>query len=206
MDRFGITPACAGSRSTLQGRRGSGPDHPRVRGEQTIENDIPGSRMGSPPRARGAGVLTQPTDGARGITPACAGSRRRTSGRRSAGSDHPRVRGEQFPPVVAVGDGAGSPPRARGAGRVHTRELARIRITPACAGSRGWRSGPAWRWPDHPRVRGEQLGADADQAGERGSPPRARGAAHPRAAPGRFARITPACAGSSSPRSRNLFS
>ncbi len=85
--------------------------------------------------------------------------------------------------------------RLRCGGEVDER-LIRLRITPACAGSRMTRVGPASSGQDHPRMRGEQtMGASGD-AQSQGSPPHARGAAADvdRCPP--EIGITPACAGS----------
>ena len=91
----GITPACAGSRPDLWGFGGIVGDHPRVRGEQTHTSSPATCTPGSPPRARGAVDDDVPDVRARGITPACAGSRVRSSWAGFAAGDHPRVRGEQ---------------------------------------------------------------------------------------------------------------
>jgi len=70
----GITPACAGS--TRQPGTGGmfTRDHPRVRGEHSRGRMGGAARWGSPPRARGAHVLSSVERGSLGITPACAGS------------------------------------------------------------------------------------------------------------------------------------
>jgi hypothetical protein len=70
----GITPACAGSTSTVPSPRRPTPDHPRVRGEHVPTVDAVPPKFGSPPRARGALQKRQPPAAAERITPACAGS------------------------------------------------------------------------------------------------------------------------------------
>ena len=171
-------------------------DHPRVRGEQDDISEFTNTSEGSPPRARGAGQRLRDRVRPAGITPACAGSRTRRTRRRPSARDHPRVRGEQqcsgFEPV----DDLGSPPRARGAVRPAPVSCISRGITPACAGSRADRAGPAGSARDHPRVRGEQAGARTSNCTTAGSPPRARGAGDVRAAGLGAAGITPACAGS----------
>ena len=173
---------------------------------------------GSPPRARGAGHVSRPSGMGGKITPACAGSSGPRSGparghwitpactgsrafrphsyRRTG--DHPRVRGEKGGHHDGHQGGHGSPPRARGAADRRRRRGAVVGITPACAGSRGCGCGAGSRCADHPRVRGEQPSVRWKSSGYRGSPPRARGAGARRVRVGRRARITPACAGSSS--------
>src|SRR5690606_16388089 len=113
------------------------------------------SACGSPPRARGAQVITSGDYLASRITPACAGSTDCGPGAGWADADHPRVRGEHAVVRYKDGGAGGSPPRARGAlfpvlnGRVQGR------ITPACAGSTDCGPGAGWADADHPRVRGE---------------------------------------------------
>ena len=87
------------------------------------------------------------------------------------------MRGEK-PVDIAISSAArGSPPRARGKGRILLTPDGEIRITPACAGKRvGW-SLIALASGDHPRVRGEKDGVTGMGSKEWGSPPRARGKA-----------------------------
>ena len=167
----GITPACAGSSPPPPRSRTPAADHPRVRGEQISPFWAPRRAAGSPPRARGAEDRQRHHGGDQRITPAYAGSRSGSTCRRSALTDHPRVRGEQTGGLVVPGGHRGSPPRARGAG-------------------------PRDR-PRPPRVRGEQNGGDLVKLHRTGSPPRARGAARDLVCVGRGSGITPACAGSS---------
>ena len=172
----GITPACAGS-SQCKGLTSAFQwDHPRMRGEQQVNDASVPVREGSPPHARGAELLMPGQPAGRGITPACAGSSSRFRIRYPAAQDHPRMRGEQ--PVRRPGAGA-----AGG-------------ITPACAGSSDSVLPPAVFPGDHPRMRGEQAFFRALASGIAGSPPHARGAesAASWVCPGRG--ITPACAGS----------
>ena len=110
----GITPACAGKSTAWRFLPGRWTDHPRVRGEKWPDPDDTFTRSGSPPRARGkvrpgAGRRVQ-----RGITPACAGKRRRSTEGLTIFRDHPRVRGEKLPDSCTPCAIRGSPPRARG--------------------------------------------------------------------------------------------
>ena len=79
---LGITPACAGSSVPSVKPIRSTRDHPRIRGEQSIER--PGRQMdlGSPPHTRGAGSINTKECFHRGITPAYAGSSARKEERR----------------------------------------------------------------------------------------------------------------------------
>ena len=131
----GIIPACAGStrRPSRPGRRGR--DHPRVRGEHTV-NDISRALMrGSSPRARGARVRPDQRSGGPGIIPACAGSTSRSLAWWGGTWDHPRVRGEHQASVVYMEETTGSSPRARGAPHVRGPSSTSGGIIPACAGS-----------------------------------------------------------------------
>ena len=97
---YRITPACAGNRSGLYWIDAILEDHPRVCGEQALVLSGCDSGDGSPPRVRGTvihGGLGNVNDG---ITPACAGNSLRHQSRIWAGSDHPRVCGEQPTPTV----------------------------------------------------------------------------------------------------------
>ncbi len=172
-----ITPACAGSSRSTSTTFPPPRDHPRVRGEQPVLLTVRAVRQGSPPRARGAVRAHRWGEVVGRITPACAGSSQSAPTGRRRGWDHPRVRGEQELGHLPVGDGAGSPPRARGAVRgwpAHDRDPG---ITPACAGSSDKSDPKESPAVDHPRVRGEQVHAFAVTVG--------------------FTGITPACAGSS---------
>ena len=191
-----ITPACAGSTVVRGGLAAWAADHPRLRGEheQTSRGDAMDD--GSPPPARGA---PQPPRGGvrrRRITPACAGSTVMSPGRQREVPDHPRLRGEHGVGAVTSVNTRGSPPPARGAPDAGEIYIARYRITPACAGSTGSRSGSATCGTDHPRLRGEHRRRCAAGPGRRGSPPPARGALLQAAQPRQPGRITPACAGS----------
>ena len=90
----------------------------------------------------------------------------------------------------------GSPPLARGVRVYPSPYESPIGITPACAGSTGFRSD---RWKmirDHPRLRGEYSMYPAMLLLMQGSPPLARGVLYYLFFWLIFQRITPACAGS----------
>ena len=131
------------------------------------------------------------------ITPACAGNRRSLISLTTRIWDHPRVCGEQLPPLLAQFPAVGSPPRVRGTGGATRRRCPRAGITPACAGNSSMSASPGWSTWDHPRVCGEQRSLLRSGEGKEGSPPRVRGTAKPIEVGGRKGRITPACAGNS---------
>ena len=131
----GTIPACAGSRPPARGRARTSWDHPRVRGEQIPVDGGYAINTGPSPRARGADRHAGPLRDQKGTIPACAGSSAGGSGGRGLGWDHPRVRGEQDPPVRVRGGGVGPSPRARGAADRRADMPTAPGTIPACAGS-----------------------------------------------------------------------
>jgi len=109
------TPACAGTTAPTGGTSATGPEHPRVRGDDRLE----------PP---GEGVVQR-------NTPACAGTTPQRGRRRTNPQEHPRVRGDDLVMVVTPGTRRGTPPRARGRLVPDQRRRAGRRNTPACAGT-----------------------------------------------------------------------
>ena len=93
--KTGITPACAGNRSTLRKTEGAGRDHPRVCGEQGFQAVLHLLTQGSPPRVRGTAISSLSWRAAPGITPACAGNSDFYESKGWMVGDHPRVCGEQ---------------------------------------------------------------------------------------------------------------
>ncbi len=112
----GITPACAGKRTTPRIWCSMAQDHPRVCGEK--HHFTVGYRrgIGSPPRVRGK----DPRGAARRqpgrITPACAGKSMPLKTGSLQQRDHPRVCGEKFWLFFHSSAKWGSPPRVRGKG------------------------------------------------------------------------------------------
>ena len=90
-----ITPACAGNSVFLQYSHPLTPDHPRLRGEQIMACLLTTRKQGSPPLARGTERKSMNSIFYTGITPACAGNRRRMQKILYCCWDHPRLRGEQ---------------------------------------------------------------------------------------------------------------
>ena len=127
-----------------------------MRGEKSISPPACGSRLGSPPRARGEVWQAADKLSVAGITPACAGRRALLSATSSVRWDHPRVRGEKKANMRIVGATEGSPPRARGEAENNIIDRQILRITPACAGRSGFEPYLCRLPEDHPRVRGEK--------------------------------------------------
>ena len=130
-----ITPACAGSTVHYSRRQQAMRDHPRMRGEHDGSRSPKQAAVGSPPHARGAPRNELPSKPPQRITPACAGSTA-TSRRRTGDTwDHPRMRGEHTGCPTPRASTHGSPPHARGAHPLRSRQIQPAWITPACAGS-----------------------------------------------------------------------
>ena len=134
--RVGITPACAGKRSSFQPKSACTRDHPRVCGEKNRGNYLKEEKMGSPPRVRGKATGICRMSPPVGITPACAGKSTKQEKHRDKAKDHPRVCGEKFTLKCGPTCSLGSPPRVRGKGSYLRYARPRRRITPACAGKR----------------------------------------------------------------------
>ena len=178
---------------------------------------------GSPPHAWGARPGGAGRRAARRITPACAGSTGVTKPGQLRRRDHPRMRGEHGPVFKTDRSARGSPPHARGARADRADTGFDRRITPACAGSTldllaavavrgitpacaGSTAAGTAKKPfigDHPRMRGEHGIGTVRRDIRLGSPPHARGAPPAVTAIDAPPGITPACAGSTSPRCRS---
>ena len=109
-----ITPACAGNRQSARWCTLRRKDHPRLRGEQCLNNSMTMAMVGSPPLARGTERGRAIKSCRKGITPACAGNRFFYLCSLCGGWDHPRLRGEQLSLRDKTIWSRGSPPLARG--------------------------------------------------------------------------------------------
>ena len=151
-----ITPACAGKRLLQTSRKGRTRDHPRVCGEKSAWIAAVVNELGSPPRMRGKGPAQHRATGCSGITPACAGKRKRIAGRLRLRQDHPRVCGEKALHDGGILPAQGSPPRVRGKVVVSRNLCLLSGITPACAGKSELQALVLSGQRDHPRVCGEK--------------------------------------------------
>ena len=133
------------------------------------------SDSGSSPRVRGKVFGRVRCYRAVGITPACAGKRRRPPDTSPARWDHPRVCGEKHAVPVSLMWSAGSPPRVRGKGLLEVFVPEPLRITPAYAGKSAAQSLDRLCAGDHPRVCGEKARTLIVQDEPQGLPPRMRG-------------------------------
>ena len=166
-----------------------------MRGEYRTPKPRNGSRLGSPPHARGI-LANLPDSGSEtGITPACAGNTIRSRNTTGISRDHPRMRGEYPSARAFPRNTVGSPPHARGIRKAAETDRLAKGITPACAGN-------TLVWlirtlinRDHPRMRGEYGSAESFGYSVQGSPPHARGILVFIFCIVRYHGITPACAG-----------
>ena len=131
-----ITPACAGKSPARSAAPLLFGDHPRLRGEKAGGGGRRRALAGSPPLARGKAADLRNLQKELGITPACAGKRKREDPSKAGKEDHPRLRGEKRRECNANGAARGSPPLARGKDHVAVYIGDGKRITPACAGKR----------------------------------------------------------------------
>ena len=131
--------------------------------------------VGSPPLTRGTLLEAIPKVTARGITPAHAGNTPNALLIVVFAWDHPRSRGEHFPPLEYSCKTMGSPPLTRGTHLLNSFDIAIIGITPAHAGNTFAIPLFLWTYRDHPRSRGEHSGTISAIFHILGSPPLTRG-------------------------------
>ena len=195
----GITPACAGKRGVALRHRHGYRDHPRVCGEKPPAWGCRFGWWGSPPRVRGKDEIRLALGQQCRITPACAGKSHAASRDWVISRDHPRVCGEKANNDFDMADPWGSPPRVRGKDPIGEHVAVGEGITPACAGKSSFFNLSGISTGDHPRVCGEKNRNGWIVRCSEGSPPRVRGKARGVQSRPLLRRITPACAGKSTP-------
>ena len=200
----GITPACAGKRTSFDADMANSGDHPRVCGEKKKMQPRKDKRMGSPPRVRGKAQESFLILCHHGITPACAGKRTVTTKEAFQKQDHPRVCGEKPLTAPYRGLAKGSPPRVRGKEISYPSKRGLYGITPACAGKRRYQIRMCLSQRDHPRVCGEKQAHTLLGTPALGSPPRVRGKVCGHPVISMIGGITPACAGKRLKRSHSI--
>ena len=173
--RFWITPAYTGKRIKLRKRHSICGDHPRVCEEKNFLLLMTSRRSGSPPHVRGKGGELSRRMCAKGITPACAGKRRRCCRYRQGAWDHPRACGEKAFFHAWLCCIRGSPPRVRGKAYSKVKPDEYMGITPAHAGKSTKRNRCSNGRRDHPRACGEKEAKTWPKESVWGSPPRMRG-------------------------------
>ena len=146
---------------------------------------------------RGKGLLRSCHWQCAGTTPAYAGKSKRRKYRMFLPGDHPRIRGEKARHDALIFGWLGSPPHTRGKGNQGQDVSVPSGITPAYAGKSERKEACAWRWRDHPRIRGEKASSGSVQNRMMGSPPHTRGKVPQRRHLCPDGGITPAYAGKS---------
>ena len=154
--RVRFIPACAGNRYSSHTVCSFSTVHPRVCGEQKLDNLTEITDRGSSPRVQGTVQIIGATSTTSRFIPACAGNRGGPKAGKGGSAVHPRVCGEQ----QALRDKhplpSGSSPRVRGTGVWTPRRYRARRFIPACAGNRINTTFLVWEPSVHPRVCGEQ--------------------------------------------------
>ena len=127
-------PACAGKTRHRNLTTLSMREHPRVRGENVVDNTKAEKEAGTSPRARGKLMCFSSHFRDRGNIPACAGKTRKTLPGRTTKREHPRVRGENIKAYSRYFWLRGTSPRARGKHYLNGDCPPGKRNIPACAG------------------------------------------------------------------------
>ena len=122
----------------------------------------------------------------------------------TASEDHPRIRGEHWPPPPPVPGPPGSSPHTRGAPPADLEGVVGERIIPAYAGSTRVCEHHCREAMDHPRIRGEHAALASQAHSIAGSSPHTRGALLLRVRVVDRRRIIPAYAGSTG-MTRRIF-
>ena len=130
-----IIPAYAGSTTVGGAGVEAAEDHPRIRGEHLGVHLVGDGDDGSSPHTRGAHAVGRQRGAAPGIIPAYAGSTPSPFPTLMGCPDHPRIRGEHWPPPPPVPGPPGSSPHTRGALHDRVGGQAGAGIIPAYAGS-----------------------------------------------------------------------
>jgi len=197
----GLTPARAGSTRYGPPKGSLWWTHPRSRGEHDPIDQGRLCGADSPPLARGAQVRLRVHGVGDGLTPARAGSTRTFPPPGCRHWTHPRSRGEHPHPMVWITHHGDSPPLARGAHRQAVAPHTGGGLTPARAGSTSQSRVPSRRAGTHPRSRGEHLVGEMRTGTTLDSPPLTRGAPEGSRLHFHSLGLTPARAGSTSPKS-----
>ena len=169
------TPACAGITWSSASRCSSFAAHPRMRGDHHGAPGAVDECPGPPPHARGSPGSQRRREAGLRPTPACAGITVSPSSGGSAGSAHPRMRGDH---VRADADSTrlqGPPPHARGSPGPVRGVTGSQGPTPACAGITEVAAAHPASHPAHPRMRGDHERRRAPTGVDHGPPPHARG-------------------------------
>ena len=152
-----------------------GPAHPRVCGENALDQEPALITLGSSPRVRGKLSGRLGGAGFRRLIPACAGKTTIVQPRLGSIRAHPRVCGENLIGVERELTESGSSPRVRGKPLHMDNGDKELRLIPACAGKTLVAIGISYLTGAHPRVCGENVLSFRFGNHLRGSSPRVRG-------------------------------
>ena len=150
---------------------------------------------GSPPHVRGKVRNSIRKCTIIRITPACAGKRSRNARKGVHRKDHPRMCGEKSGSISYLFVVGGSPPHVRGKVGSIQPLIAKVGITPACAGKSLQNEYTCQEVRDHPRMCGEKKYSSIFRRIHTGSPPHVRGKDLKTSTRSLRSGITPACAG-----------
>ena len=151
----GIIPALAGNTWTGGTIESKYTDHPRSRGEYTIEAAQENYDNGSSPLSRGILLTVTEKLIPERIIPALAGNTSSFAASSASASDHPRSRGEYPIKAIVCPAVTGSSPLSRGILDSTGSTCPTSRIIPALAGNTQRPRLRHQQRPDHPRSRGE---------------------------------------------------
>jgi hypothetical protein len=195
----GKTPACAGTTLSIPDRPTSAREDPRVCGDDETTQAVTLCHGGRPPRVRGRRDVVGGAYPDRGKTPACAGTTSRPCRGRSAGTEDPRVCGDDRSRTAWRSARTGRPPRVRGRPTPTLPDPRAGGKTPACAGTTVLMDEVTGVASEDPRVCGDDGSRSGTPSAREGRPPRVRG--RPRRLPELRRRVgkTPACAGTTGP-------
>ena len=168
-------------------------------GKDLYTSENPLFLSGSPPHVRERLCRKIIFQGGQGITPACAGKTMHRAFRYQNGWDHPRMCGKDPLPALRRRSDKGSPPHVRERLSFSRSMSCNSRITPACAGKTSDVRTIRRCAGDHPRMCRKDLLRGALTRGGGGSPPHVRERLSDSIQELRELRITPACAGKTSP-------
>ena len=190
-----LIPACAGkTRQRCASRFVSGA-HPRVCGENLVDEKGKRCGNGSSPRVRGKLCSDNINKVRCRLIPACAGKTQAIEMTGLLSTAHPRVCGENLSCHRLLLVQQGSSPRVRGKPPLSETSARSSRLIPACAGKTNFARVYDSLAAAHPRVCGENNEAGRNFSGHRGSSPRVRGKPLFEFSLTFRSRLIPACAG-----------
>ena len=150
-----LIPARAGNMTWFSRRPKVCPAHPRSRGEHSAAGASLLMRSGSSPLARGTFRIQRPRRLRHRLIPARAGNIALAPAAGSAGTAHPRSRGEHETGNYFPSSPLGSSPLARGTSENRTDNIRNRRLIPARAGNMHASGHDTPPRSAHPRSRGE---------------------------------------------------